>query len=446
MATALLLAQHGHDVSLIERQQAGGPRRLTPQLQHAHALLPLFRSLLVARFPEVYADALSHGGRDIALSDYLDEPKRSSLVAAGEEDLVYFACRRKVIDASFRRVLARQSRVRCLTGAVTGYVLDGQRVTGVRTGAETIPIDLVVDATGRPRPRSTPAIIDEPCGIAYASRFYERRGDFLPGPLEHGFGAGGAYDGWSCQLFLQDDPVFVVVIGRSVDDRHLASIRHASDFEAALTTIPSIAEWTARQHSQPIGEVNVMAGMRNLLVDTSDDPVGLVRVGDSLATTDPAFGRGTAIALWEAVALADASTASPLLDWPLAYRSSVAPRLEAWVRDAATQSRRRMRNWRASTVRQPSQASEPLSPIAPRHTSYSLLLAAAEEDRAIWTVLERCRGLLDPPDALCRADVHRRLAALVEGGWRPRRATGPPAYQARERLIHCRASRRAVTG
>src|SRR5580765_6841435 len=74
LATAILLAREGHEVSLLERDAMpetdadgapGWPRAGIPHFLQPHAFIPMGRKLLRTHWPGVYADLLGAGAADI---------------------------------------------------------------------------------------------------------------------------------------------------------------------------------------------------------------------------------------------------------------------------------------------------------------------------------------------------------------------------------------------
>jgi hypothetical protein len=69
-------------------------------------------------------------------------------------------------------------------------------------------------------------------------------------------------------------------------------IAGTADFDQVFSEMSGIAEWCQQGTSIPVSDLSTHRGARNVLVDTATDPDYLVRVGDSLAVTDPQLGQG----------------------------------------------------------------------------------------------------------------------------------------------------------
>jgi hypothetical protein len=76
-------------------------------------------------------------------------------------------------------------------------------------------------------------------------------------------------------------------------------IAGTADFDQVFSEMSGIAEWCQQGTSIPVSDLSTHRGARNVLVDTATDPDYLVRVGDSLAVTDPQLGQGASLAAWE---------------------------------------------------------------------------------------------------------------------------------------------------
>jgi hypothetical protein len=139
-------------------------------------------------------------------------------------------------------------------------------------------------------------------------------------------------EGYQCLLFRHERGMFSVVIVRATDDPALRDLRHESAFTAAVRSIPGLAEWTDPARSEPVTDVlpggpllNVYRGQCTEYGDLVLP--GLVYVGDSVATTTPAFGRGITTTLWQCESLLS------LLDHDTDDLAGVGLALDAWGAD-----------------------------------------------------------------------------------------------------------------
>jgi hypothetical protein len=140
-----------------------------------------------------------------------------------------------------------------------------------------------------------------------------------------------------------------------------------------------------------------------------------------VCTTDPAFGRGAAIAVASGFAVAravdacdgDADAVAAHFDtW---FGENVVP----WHADSVAQDRGRTTAWQ--------QAVAGASPAAPSPGSPALMVAAAVAgaDPALWRGFVRYAGMLDPPSSLQSAAAAGRMTALVTSGWTPTTPEAP---------------------
>lgn len=440
LAAGVLLADAGWSVDVLERDPAPAPadveaaaawsRRGVPQFRQSHGFLPLFTRELRASIPDAYADLQDNGAEEIALPERLPLALKDQPLP-GDDELVMLAARRSTVEWVLARAAARRPRLRVRRGvAADDLVLEGRRVTGVGTSAGLLPAELVVDAAGRRSRfrRSTGRAIPplaEDCGIVYCTRFYRLVDGAEPGPLNRGFAAGGVFAGYSGVLFWHDNRTFSICLGRLPEDEALKSLRHEREFEAAVRAIPLLAPWREPGRSEPAGPVVPMAGLRSELSLLPDDaPIGLVRIADAACTTNPAFGRGAALALSQARRLIDLISADPDLgDLRPSYAAFLDRELRPWHDDAVRQDRARTALWRAAVAGAP--AAAPPSTAAGSPHPFPVVAAAGAVDKHVWQAVAQTTGMLRTPADLDQdGAIQERVNRLLAGGWRP---TAPPA-------------------
>jgi 2-polyprenyl-6-methoxyphenol hydroxylase-like FAD-dependent oxidoreductase len=328
MATALLLARDGHQVTVLERDHAepeGGAERLwaswaRPGVGHfrlPHFMLANWRHRMERELPEVIEEVERMGGVRLGTLDTLPAALTGG-ARAGDEDLRGIAARRPIVEGALAAVAARTRGVTVRRGArVTGLSAGSPstngapHVTGViLDGGERVESDLVVDAMGRRTPidamlraigARSPRVREEgPSFVYYARHFRADRGGLTPFALRN-------HETVSLLSFPSDAGTFSLVLVTASDDRPLRELRDASTWERVLTLFPSVRE--LRASSVPVTGVQVMPGagdrLRSLVADEGPVVTGLVAVGDSHARTTPSLGRGTSIGLAHACALRD---------------------------------------------------------------------------------------------------------------------------------------------
>jgi 2-polyprenyl-6-methoxyphenol hydroxylase-like FAD-dependent oxidoreductase len=442
LATALALAQAGYDARILERDPVEPPasveqahhawrRPTVPQATHSHAFASLGVNLLHDRAPAVYAALVEAGAAEIALADRMPPTLPDRSRRPGDDQLRMLGCRRSTFELVLRRVVLGHPRVSLVPGAtVRGLEMatrGAPRVVGVRLAdGRTVRADLVVDATGR---RSTldrwladggvlapPGKVDS-CDISYYTRFYRLLAERPPGPLNRGFGAGGLWDHYTAVLFLGDNRSFSVSVGVLPDDPPMKALRHEAAFTAALRATPLLSPWLAPGVAEPISDVYAMGGLDNSLRGPAAPGwprvLGLHAVGDSVCTTNPAYGRGVSLALANAYLLADLLTANP--DVSAAQADEVAAataRLFApWFAESVQNDRGRAGMWR-STVHGGDGGGSAGPP--PGVLTFGMAAEAAALDAVVWRRLVRVMMSLDPPSTLYADDeVRERVLAVL---------------------------------
>ena len=343
LSTAMLLARDGHQVTVLERDQAPPPaagpeqaweaweRRGVSQFRLPHVMLPRWRELMERELPEVLDEVLGAGGPRLNLLAMLPESRRGPL-RAGDERFETVTARRPVLEAAVAAVAERVPGVVVRRGvAVTGLLADppapgrATRIRGVlAAGGQALRADLVVDCGGRRSPLGSwlaaigaprPAEEREDCGFVYYGRHFRSRTGELPraeaNMLQH-------YDSVSVLTLPGDNGTWSVVLTAASRDRRLRALRDPDRWDAALARYPLVAPW---RDGEPITGVDVMAGLedryRRLMTGgdrvadgdpvAGGDPVatGVVAVGDAWACTNPSLGRGASIGLVHACALRD---------------------------------------------------------------------------------------------------------------------------------------------
>src|SRR5436190_14634951 len=170
--TALSLAPTGRHVVLLERDPPppeGGPdqafadwaRRGVGHLRHSHAFLARLRLIIRDEHPELLAELLEAGCRDLPFEGGLtDIHKRSYAPAPLDRDLAILTSRRTTLELIMRRYVERQPNVtirsESFVKALTVDTAAVPRVTGVvvedAVGTRELKADIVVDAAGRMSP------------------------------------------------------------------------------------------------------------------------------------------------------------------------------------------------------------------------------------------------------------------------------------------------------
>lgn len=438
LAGALALGDLGYDVEILERDPHLPPadvadaqrwqRPTVPQTVHSHAFGSLGVNLLRERAPEVHRELLAAGATEIRLGDRKPPFLTDQSSRPEDAELAMLASRRSVFELVLRRETLRRTGIVYRPGStVRGLEFargGAPRVTGVRLeDGRTVRADLVVDASGRRSPvaqwltdAGLPAgtVESHSCEITYYTRFYRSLTKTPAGPLNRGFGAGGLWDSYTAVLFLGDNDTFSVSLGVLPQDRALKGLRTEKAFTAAVRATPLLAPWIAPGAAEPISPVHAMGGLDNSLRTAPAEPVpGLVALGDSAGTTNPAYGRGVSLAIAHAYRLA-----ATLAEYPdagpeqaRAVAETTDRLLRPWFDEAVANDRGRAALWRATA--------EGAAPPRPPEgvLTFGAVAEAAATDALVWRRLVRVMMSLATPDTVYADDeVREHVAKALAGG------------------------------
>ena len=330
-SAALLAANDGHDVTMLERDPAPPPanlyeawdgweRRGVNQFRLLHYFLARFRQIITAELPDVVAE-LEAGGA-LRLNPFANMPAHvSGGWRNGDERFESLTGRRPIVEGAFAHVTEAHPKITVRRGTgVQGLLADRPvktggvpHVDGVTTEAgESLRADLVVDAGGRRSalPSWLTAIGGRPpveekddCGFIYYGRYFRSDDGAIPfmfgPPLQQ-------YDSFSTITLPADNGTWGVGVATSARDAAARALAHDDAWERVVRSLPLVAHWI---DAPSIQSVTVMAKiedrMRHYTVDRSPIVTGVVSVGDAWACTNPSVGRGATIGLIHAMALRD---------------------------------------------------------------------------------------------------------------------------------------------
>ena len=355
LAAAMALSRIGVDVMVLERDDTPMPddvddafewdRRGAPQVRHTHGFPALIRVLLRDRYPDVLAALRAAGVTEVSIMPP-SVPEGSAEHAAHAEDLQVLSCRRTTLEWVLRRCALGEDGVEIRTGVgVEGLVVDaGSRpldVRGVRLddGSE-LAVDVVVASTGRRgdvpgwfAPHGVEVVEEEhPTGTIYLSRFYRSAGDDVPTGYR-----GGRRAGLGFVVAGADNGTYSATLAVDAADHELRTHLLDEDrFEAVLPLFREM-EPAVRCGGTPITPVQAMGGLINRIrrfVDADGEPLahGFFAIGDAHTCTNPLYGRGSSLAVLQAVLVADALEAhsDDLGAAARSYEAASAARVEPW--------------------------------------------------------------------------------------------------------------------
>ncbi|WP_372785426.1 NAD(P)/FAD-dependent oxidoreductase [Phenylobacterium sp.] len=454
--TALALAPTGREVVLLERDPPppeGGAdeafeswsRRGVGHLRHSHAFLARLRILIRDEHPQLLAELLEAGCRDLVFEGGLtDIHKRSYTPEPVDRDLAVLTSRRTTLELIMRRYVERQAGIEIRSNvfvrelsltpgavpAVTGLVIEHH------AGRHDLAADIVVDAAGRTSSAFEQLVAagapiteeSEDCGILYFTRHYrlnpgvaepERTKDPLTGDLEYlKFG-----------VFPGDNGCFSITLCvPEVEEELRKRIVDPAVFDAACAALPGLTPWvdpaTATAISRVFGMGDLHSRWRDLAPGGHAAVTGFFAVGDSLVRSNPLFGRGCSFAAVSAHLLRDA----------LQMFSDPAARVEAYQRRMAAELRpyyAAMRDADRSAIRRARQALTPgYRPNLKSRLARSFLedgvAVAVRSDVDLLRAALRGFHMLEDPQAWLKRP---RNLAKVLGYWARGRERNTEAYR-----------------
>lgn len=406
MTSALLLARQGHRVTLVDRDPGPTPGREwhrvgVMQFLLPHALRALGRGILAERLPDL-DQALQDAGGELG-----SQPGAPPF-------MLDMHVRRSVMERVMWEHTTREPGIGRLTGHVDEIATDGRRVTGVVVDGAMLPTDVVVDASGRAGKVSgdlRPSRTGGDCGFAYAARLFRLRPGAEPGPLNGGPGLISEHPGFLQLIFTHDAGTFTVLIVRATTDRALAELRHEAGFMAAAALVPGAREWTAPERCEPIDSVRAGANLTNAYRPQCEDVTGLVAVGDTVCTTNPAGARGLSLGIQTAAELADIAAAHPVAEWAPRLGAWCEANLRPWFEEHVVSDAWQLRTWEG-------QPADPDGPVP-----WNLVLAATREHPEWRDTVGPFMGMVFGPRVL--DPLREQVRDMLRNGWRPRSPAGP---------------------
>ena len=454
LGTAMLLAQDGHRVTMLERDPAPPPdgtdaawhtweRRGVNQFRLPHAFLGRYRALVDAELPGVSKAVEAAGGLRqnllLGIPEELRGPERPE-----DHDVEILTARRPVMEMALASVADATPGLAIRRGVAVESLVTGPEarkgiahVVGVRTDAgEEVGADLVVDMTGRrsPLPRwmeaaGLPAGREEieDSGFMYYGRHYRSADGSLPfafGPALQPLGT------ISSLTLAADNGTWSVVLTTSAKDKSLMGLRDVGRFEKMVRSLPLVAHWLDGEplEDRVVTMTKIEDRWRSLLVDGEPVVTGLVAVGDAWACSNPSFGRGASIGMLHGAVLRDtlreAGTDDPYA-FATAFHGATTELVEPWFTWTRSADRHRLAEIDSLID------GEPYDPDDPRWELEQALSASLTKDPDLLRMGIRAALVLDPLDeALAVPGVRERIMQLG-GDWREQPIPAP----SREELV-----------
>lgn len=447
LATALMVAKQGHEVTVLERDPQPPPstpreawdswdRPGVMQFRLAHIMLTRGRMVLEEHLPAA-ADALWKAGAG-SYDGLADLPPTVSdrSPRPGDERFATFAARRPLIEYAMAAAAGGALDVR--RGVhVTGLLCDGnRRVTGVRLPDGELKADLVIDAMGRRSPlpawlaaigAGAPAEESEDLGFVYYGRFFRTPDGAAPRLAATGL---WPFDCYSLLVLPSEAGTWSVTVVTTAGDHALRALREEANFTRLVGACPLHA--TALD-GEPVTGMLAAAGVtdrrRELVVNGTPVVTGVLTVGDSWSCTNPSLGRGMSFGLMHAAATAEA-VAEHLKDpvaLALAHDRLTRERLLPWYHATAHADRQRAAQIAAVVEGRPP-APPPADPAAT--TMRDLMVARTLDPDMFRAYLEMVFVLALPQEVVSRPGLAERVRQVADG-----RPPAPPPGPSRAELL-----------
>ncbi len=451
LCTAMLLANDGHEVTVLERDAVSPPdpgaafesweRRGVNQFRMSHFFLSGFRQIMESELPQL-RDGLVEAGAITynALANIPDEMKGG--VRPGDDRFDLITGRRPMVEAVTARLCEETEHVDIRRGTAVRTLLSGSsdragvpNVSGVRLDSgEEMAADLVIDASGRrsPLPRwlsdigAAPIVEEqEDSGFVYYGRHFRSADGEMPvmiGPLKQDVGTIGIL------TLPADNGTWSVTLTASSKDADLRALRHPETWERVNRLLPLTAHWIDAEALDD--SVTVMAKIEDRIRDFAPggDPVatGILAVADSWSCTNPSLGRGATIGLLHAVALRD-QLRQPGDPWPLATEFSRQTQaiVEPWYRATKAYDNHRLQEIQALIDGRPYETDDEFWLLNRRLEESALL-----DGDNVRAVLDMGMALRRPDEVLGDGSLRERI--LGQDG---PVATEPESEPSRERVL-----------
>jgi 2-polyprenyl-6-methoxyphenol hydroxylase-like FAD-dependent oxidoreductase len=341
LSAALALSGPGREITVLDRDPpppegsmndvfTNWQRPGATQLRHSHVFLARIHNLLRERYPELLAELMAAGARELKFRDGLAPALRAAYAPRpGDADLSVLSCRRTTLEAVMRDFVARRPGVQLLSEIkVRGLQTEDRRPGGLRIRAveiedagktQLLAGDIVIDASGRNSqfPDWLAAKgVDIPkeearSGILYYTRHYRLRPAMTEPDRSHtNIPSAGDLGYVRYCIFPADDGNFSITLALPEIETELRqTIIDLNVFDRICRALPAVAPWTDAARSVPVSKVFAMGNLnsvwRSWIVNERPLVLDFFAIGDATIRTNPLYGRGCATGILHAHILAD---------------------------------------------------------------------------------------------------------------------------------------------
>jgi 2-polyprenyl-6-methoxyphenol hydroxylase-like FAD-dependent oxidoreductase len=418
LLSARVLADHYTEVLVVDRdrlEDAGTPRRAAPQGHHVHGLLARGHEIIEGLFPgltaELVADGVPIGDFGTSLGWYFD----GRMMRRTKTGLTCISPSRPMLEQRVRRRVRALPNVRFaestdIAGLVTAA--GGRAVTGVRVqsrdGSPERSVDaaLVVDATGKGS-RATSwltelGLAETPeervkIDITYTTCDFE--GPLTPDPIGDGVAevcvATPANPRGATLARLADR--YSLSLYGILGDR---PPRDPAGFLAFAESLAVPTIHAAVSGARPLGDpvsYHYPASVRHRFEAVPDLPAGFLVVGDAACSFNPIYAQGMTVA----------ALGADVLSRHVAGGREPQPR--AYFRDLAKVNDAPWALAAGGDLGFPGTVGRRTLGVRIANAYVPRLRTAAVNDAALTEAFLRTAGLVDPPQAVMRPGVVRRV-------------------------------------
>ncbi|HET8950554.1 MAG TPA: FAD-dependent monooxygenase [Solirubrobacteraceae bacterium] len=433
LASGLMLARDGHQVTVLERDASPLPesperaweaweRQGVAQFRQAHYMQPRGRHVLEAELPDVLEGLREADATVLEWGRMLPPTIADRSPRPGDERLATVTARRSTLEHAMASAAARQDGLTVRRGAGAERLETRERdgavhVVGVRTDdGDVLSADLVVDATGRRsrmpallREAGGPEVAEEgeDSGFVYYTRFFRSADGSTPaprGPLNSPF------ESHSILTLPADAGTWSVTLYGAAADPPLKRFRHEPVWTAVMRACPLHAHWL---DGEPMTGILPMGGVmdRRRRLPADGTLTGVALLADAWACTNPSVGRGMTFGLMHGALLRNVlrSHAAGSAEFAAAWDEVTEREMGPWYEATVTGDRARIAQLRAARDGGPYVVpADPASRV--RAALFGAMAVDADAFRAGIEILG-CLAL--PSEVLARPGLAERVTAAA---------------------------------